>query len=153
MDEKIKIIVFKLDHQEYGAEIQQVLSIERLQDIIELPQSPNFIQGVMNLRGNVTPVIDLKSRLNMKSTEVTEQTRVLIANINEIQIGFIVDVATDVIDIESSKIESTPKITRGDNSNFIKGVAKLSDRLLLLLDLEHVLDNQGLNEVKEVILK
>ncbi|WP_226035976.1 chemotaxis protein CheW [Aquibacillus saliphilus] len=147
-----KIIIFQLNNQEYGTEINQVRSIERFQNLIELPQSPDFIKGIINLRGEIIPIIDLKKRLNIKNTEPTDQTRVLITAVNEVQVGIIVDAATDVIDIDPNVIEPTPKFIGGsDQAKFIKAVAKLNDRLILLSDFNYSLDLETLNEILDVI--
>ncbi|KAB8131763.1 purine-binding chemotaxis protein CheW [Gracilibacillus oryzae] len=146
-----KTIIFKLNNQEYGANIAQILSIEKLQEIVALPQTSDFIKGIINLRGTVTPIIDLRTRLGMKEMEETEQTRILIAKVKEIQIGLIVDEATDVIDISPEKIEQTPELVRDVDHRYLKGVAKLEERgMLLLLDLDHVLSMEEFTEIQQV---
>ncbi|WP_277678621.1 chemotaxis protein CheW [Gracilibacillus dipsosauri] len=147
-----KTIIFKLNDQEYGANIGQILSIERLQEIVALPQTSDFIKGIINLRGKVTPIIDLRTRLGIGELEATEQTRILIANVRNIQVGLIVDEATDVIDITNDLVEETPELVSDVDHRYLKGVAKLEDRgMLLLLDLDHVLSYEELDEVQQVI--
>lgn len=146
-----KYIIFQLNGQEYGASIQQIISIERLQEVVSLPQVSDFIEGITKMRGEVIAVIDLKARMNLARSEVTEQSRMLVSKVNEVQVGFIVDAASDVIDIDTSIIEDAPTTIKGVNANFLHGVAKLDDRLLLLLDLEYVLNYEEMNEVKQVI--
>ncbi|WP_058306803.1 chemotaxis protein CheW [Gracilibacillus massiliensis] len=146
-----KTIIFKLNNQEYGANIDQILSIERLEEIVSLPQTSDFIKGIINLRGDVTPIIDLRTRLGMKELEPTEQTRVLIAKVQGVQVGLIVDEATDVIDISPEVVEDAPELVKGVDHRYMKGVAKLEDRgMLLLLDLNHVLSLDELDEVQQV---
>lgn len=146
-----KTIIFKLKNQEYGANIDQILSIEKLDEIVSLPQTSDFIKGIINLRGDVTPIIDLRTRLGMEEIEATEHTRVLIAKVLEVQVGLIVDEATDVIDISPDVIDDAPELIRGVDHRYIKGVAKLEDRgMLLLLDLNHVLSVDELDEVQQV---
>ncbi|RCW66996.1 chemotaxis protein CheW [Saliterribacillus persicus] len=146
-----KTIIFKLKNQEYGANIEQIRSIERVQDIVGLPQSSDFIKGIINLRGQVTPIIDLRTRLGMEEEVPTEQTRILIANVRDVQVGFIVDEATDVIDIAPEHVEDAPELVTGVDYRYIKGVAKLEARgMLLLLDLDHVLNYEEMDEVLEV---
>lgn len=152
MDQPIKIIVFQLNGQEYGADIQQISSIEKLGKVVELPQTSDFIKGVINLRGQVTPVIDLKNRMNLGEAITTDETRVLIASIEEnVQVGLIVDTATDVIDVDQNVIEKTPTMVNNVNTAYLKGVVKLENRLLLLLDLARVLNYQEVNEVKQAV--
>ncbi|ENH96802.1 CheW protein [Gracilibacillus halophilus YIM-C55.5] len=146
-----KTIIFKLNGQEYGANIDQIRAIERLDEIVNIPQSSDFIKGIMNLRGSVTPIIDLRTRLGMNEAEPTEQTRILIAHVQEVQVGFIVDEATDVIDIPPEVVEDAPELVTGVDYHYIKGVAKLEDRgMLLLLNLDHVLNLDEIDEVKQV---
>ncbi|MEH7386554.1 chemotaxis protein CheW [Bacillus sp. JJ1521] len=150
MDAQKKVIVFRLDDQEYATVIQNVRSIERMQEITRIPNVPNFIKGVINIRGEVTPIIDLKERLSIGKMNETNETRILIVEMNGIQTGLIVDAATDVIDIDASVVEPATNIMNGVNELFIEGVAKLENRLLLLLNLERVLIKQEINELQEL---
>jgi purine-binding chemotaxis protein CheW len=150
MEELFKVIVFQLKNEQYGVNIQQVRSIERLQNVTEVPRTADFIKGVINLRGEITPILDLKERLNVGETEYTDETRVLIVSINTIQVGLIVDSATDVINLNSATIDPPPKMIGGITEDFLTGVAKLEDNLLILLDLERVLNLNEINEIKEV---
>ncbi|SER79187.1 purine-binding chemotaxis protein CheW [Gracilibacillus ureilyticus] len=146
-----KTIIFKLNNQEYGTNIAQILSIEKLQEIVALPQTSDFIKGIINLRGIVTPIIDLRTRLGLNQIEETEQTRILIAKVKDVQVGLIVDEATDVIDISPEIIEDTPGLVKDVDHRYLKGVAKLEDRgMLLLLDLDYVLSTEELSEVQQV---
>ncbi|WP_138419942.1 chemotaxis protein CheW [Aquibacillus sediminis] len=151
MDTTLKVILFQLKQQQYGVNIQQVLSIEKTQAITEVPQTFDFIKGIINLRGEITPVLDLKERLDLGKTEYTDKTRILVVQVHSYQIGLIVDSATDVIDINQDEMDSAPDMIAGVSQDYIQGVAKLKDQLLLLLDLEHVLDFEQLNEVKAAV--
>lgn len=146
-----KVIVFQLKDQQYGVDIQQIRSIEKLQNITTVPNTSDFIKGVINLRGEVIAIIDLRERLNIDQTDVTDHTRILIVSVNEVQIGLIVDSATDVLDIDPASIDPSPEIVGDIDVTFVKGVAKLESKLLVLLDLARVLSFQEINEVKEVI--
>ncbi|HLR63382.1 MAG TPA: chemotaxis protein CheW [Lentibacillus sp.] len=151
MDESIKVVVFRMGEQRYGVDIQNVLGIEKLQTITNVPQTSAFIKGVINLRGDITPLIDLKERLQLGKTEHAEETRILIVNMHDIQVGLIIDAATDVMDIDLSSVEPAPEVINGVNESFLRGVAKLEDNLLILLDLEHILNLDEVNEVSEII--
>lgn len=146
-----KYIVFQLNGQEYGTSIEQIVSIERLQKVVSLPKVSDFIEGITKLRGDVIPVIDLKKRMGLPESEETDQSRMLVSLINEIAVGFVVDAASDVIDIDDSVIEPTPTSVKGIDVNFLSGVANLDDRLLLLVDLSHVLNYEEMTEVKQVV--
>ncbi|PXW91429.1 purine-binding chemotaxis protein CheW [Streptohalobacillus salinus] len=146
-----KFIVFQLKGQEYGASIQQIVSIEKLQDIVSLPQVSDFIEGITKLRGEVIPVIDLKARMDMEKSEKTDQSRMLVALVDGVSVGFIVDAASDVLDIDEEIIEPAPTTIRGVHAHFLNGVAKLEDRLLLLVDLAYILNHDEIKEVKQVV--
>ncbi|CQR46516.1 Chemotaxis protein CheW [Paraliobacillus sp. PM-2] len=148
-----KYIVFQLKGQAYAASIQQIISIELLQEVVALPQASDFIDGITTLRGEVVPIIDLKTRMGLSRSQKTDQTRILLSHVNNVQVGFVVDEANDVIDIDASTIEEAPTTIKGVNGDFLKGVAKFTDRLLLILDLEHVLNYEEVSKVKQVIEK
>src|SRR5699024_8196605 len=136
---------------QYGVDIQQIRSIEKLQNITEIPNTPDFIKGVINLRSEVIAIIDLRERLHINKTDITDDTRILIVSINDVQIGLIVDSATDVLDIDPASIDPSPEIVGDIDVTFVKGVAKLEDRLLILLDLARVLNLHEIQEVKEIV--
>ncbi|MFC2947692.1 chemotaxis protein CheW [Virgibacillus sediminis] len=149
MEELKKFIVFQLNTEHYGVHIQQVLSIEKVTHITPVPNTSPFIQGVMNLRGEITPVIDLKGRLQIGTAEHTASTRILIVHINDTQVGLLVDSATDVIDLEQSLIDSPPETVGSLSGSYINGVAKVEEKLLILLDLEKVLNLEEMSEAKQ----
>ncbi|WP_440896211.1 chemotaxis protein CheW [Amphibacillus sp. Q70] len=146
-----KFIVFQLNGQEYGASIQQIVSIERLLEIVPLPKVSDFIEGITKLRGDVIPVIDLKTRMSLPKSDETDQSRMLVSLVDGVSVGFLVDAASDVIDIDETIIEPAPTTIKGINANFLSGVAKLEDRLLLIIDLSYVLNYEELTEVKQVV--
>ncbi len=146
-----KYIVFQLNDQEYGTSIDRIVSIERLQKVVSLPKVSDFIEGVTKMRGNVIPVIDLKKRMDLPQSEVTDQSRMLVSIVDDLSVGFLVDTASDVIDIDDSMIEPAPTSIKGIDVNFLSGVAKLDDRLLLLVDLSYVLNYEEISEVKQVV--
>jgi purine-binding chemotaxis protein CheW len=137
--ERFKIVAFKLGEEEYGLDIKNVQSIERIQQITRVPNAPNYVKGVINLRGNVTPVIDLRSKLNFKQTNFTGNTRVIITQLRDIELGFIVDQTSDVLDVDSDDIESSSTIST--DSEFFDGIAKINGRLIILLNLEELMNS------------
>jgi purine-binding chemotaxis protein CheW len=145
---ELKVIVFQLKDEEYAIPVQQVRSIEKVQHITRVPRTPNFVKGVINLRGVVTPIIDLRMRFGIEEAPVSENTRVIIVALGEIEVGFIVDAANDVIDIPTDAIEPTPEVVDAVEVDYINGVAKIGKRLLILLNLEKVLDNQQIKVTK-----
>ena len=146
MEQGSKYILIQLKDEEYGVHVQQVRSIERLQDITKVPRTADFIKGIINLRGEVIPIIDLKERLNIGKTDNTDQTRCLIVPVHRIQVGFVVDSATDVIDIDDAEIDTVSEFI---GHKYFTGIAKLEDRLLVLLNLEQILNLEEINELKE----
>lgn len=147
---ELKVIVFRLKDEEYGVEVHQVMSIERIQHITKVPRTPDFVKGVINLRGVVTPVINLRSRFDINEEEYTDSTRMIIVAINEMEVGLIVDAANDVIDIPANAIEPPPEVVGGIEADYLRGVAKLENRLLILLNLEKVLNPEEMKQIKKI---
>lgn len=145
-----KVIVFQLNDEEYAVPIEQVGSIERLQPITRVPQTANFVKGVMNLRGVVIPVIDLRIRFGIEEVNESDTTRLIIFYLDDIEVGLIVDVANDVVDIPENIIEPPPEVVGTVHVDYIEGVAKLDDRLLILLDLQKVLTTEEIKHLKSV---
>jgi purine-binding chemotaxis protein CheW len=148
LTQELKIIVFQLKEKEYAIPVEQVRSIEKEQHITRVPGVATYINGVINLRGVVTPIVDLGKRLDLGEAEKTENTRIIIAVFNEIEVGFIVDAANDVLDIPRDSIEPPPEIVGGTEEEYINGVVKIGKRLLILLDLEMVMN--GVAQVNRI---
>jgi purine-binding chemotaxis protein CheW len=144
----IKVIVFQLKGKEYAIPVNQVRSIEKVQHITRVPKTAPYVKGVINLRGVVTPIIDLRSRFELEECEYSESTRIIIVALNDMEVGLIVDAANDVIDIPSQNIEPQPEVVGTVEADYINGVAKIDKRLLILINLEKVLNPQGLKEVR-----
>lgn len=144
---ELKVIVFRLLNEEYGVDVNQVLSIERMEHITRVPKTSEFVKGVINLRGVVTPIIDLRSRFGIAVAEYTDSTRIIIVSVEGVEVGLIVDSANDVIDIPVDAIEPPPEVVGGIEATYLHGVAKLDKRLLILLNLNKVL---SASEVKQL---
>lgn len=134
----IQIVVFKLGVEEYAIEISAIEGIIKMQTITKLPHAHDFVAGVTNLRGNIVPVIDLKRRLRLPQTEITIETRIIVALLYDTKIGMIVDAVSQVVEIPDSNIEPAPAITTSIDSTFIRGIVKIEDALVILLDLDSV---------------
>lgn len=135
----LQLVSFKIGDEEFGVDILSVQEINRMLQITRVPNSPNFVEGVINLRGKVIPVIDLRVKLNMTRTEYSGDTRIIVVEINNQTVGFIVDSVKEVLRIPESIMEAPPELAAGVDSRYITAVGKLEDRLLILLDLEKVL--------------
>lgn len=138
--ESVKVIVFQLGDKEYAIPVNQVQGIEKTMHITRVPKTSSYVKGVINLRGVVTPIIDLRDRFNVKSFVENEDTRIIIISLDEMEVGFIVDAANDVMDIPKISIEPQPEVVGSYEEEFISGVAKVEKRLLILLNLEKVLN-------------
>jgi purine-binding chemotaxis protein CheW len=147
-----QIVVFELGSELYGVNIAAVESIIKMQAITKLPHSPVFVEGVTNLRGKVLPVIDLRRRFGMPPQEMDKNSRIIVVNVNSTEVGMIVDGVSEVLTVPAQAVEPAPSIATTVNSIFITGIAKLDDRLVILLDLDRVLSVQeqealaGINE-------
>jgi len=153
MSQVEKVIVFDLNNEEYGIPVKNVKSIEKIQFITRVPKVNNFVKGVINLRGVVTPIIDLRLRFNLEEKEYNERTRIIIVTFEDKEVGFIVDSANDVIDIPNDCVESAPEVVGEQEHDYIEGIAKLDRRLLIILDLEKVLDIKDDAEMNVVEVK
>ncbi|MCQ6280178.1 chemotaxis protein CheW [Bacillus sp. EB600] len=142
LNSELKIIVFQLKEKEYAIPVEQVRSIEKIQHITRVPGTASYIKGVINLRGVVTPIVDLRDRFGLNEGDYLDHTRIIIAVLDGLDVGLIVDAANDVIDISKDSIEPPPEIVSGTEVEYINGVVKLGKRLLILLDLEKVLNEK-----------
>lgn len=137
--EKKQFVVFRLGDEEYGAEIIKVTVIERMLNIARVPTTPAYIRGVINLRGDIIPVMDLRSRLGLSEKAEDDDTRIIIFDINKIVFGTVVDSVSEVLQLDDSKIESAAGIISDKNLDYINGVAKADTKLVTLLNLEKLL--------------
>ncbi|WP_156289084.1 chemotaxis protein CheW [Oceanobacillus salinisoli] len=144
-----KMIVFQLKEEEYAVNVQQIASIERLVPITRVPQTNDFVKGVINLRGVVIPIIDLRLRFGLDEAEMNDATRILIVYLDDMEVGLIVDSANDVIDIPEEIVEPNPEVIGSVHADYIEGVAKIENRLLILLDLHKVLETEKTRESVE----
>ncbi|MDO8303342.1 MAG: chemotaxis protein CheW [Sedimentisphaerales bacterium] len=152
MDKEGKYLTFALGNEEYGLEILKVREIIGFMDITAVPQMPPYIKGVINLRGQVIPVIDLRAKFSMASAEVTEQTCIIVVEITQqgrkFNTGIVVDHVSEVLDIAGENIEESPQFGSDVKSDFILGMGKVGDKVKILLDIDKVLaavDIQALN--------
>lgn len=149
-----QLVSFRLADEEYGVEITKVQEIIRMQEITRVPQMPGFLEGVINLRGNVIPVIDLRKRFGMPAKDRDGETRIVVVNVEGRTIGVVVDSVAEVLRISSDQIEPPPSVVAGIGREYLLGVGKLAEnRLLILLDLEKVLSGRekaALTDVKGV---
>jgi purine-binding chemotaxis protein CheW len=143
---EMKVIVFQLNDEEYCVPVSEVRSIEKLQHITRVPRTAPYVRGVINLRGVVTPIVDLRTRFQLGQAADNESTRIIIVALKDMEVGLIVDAANDVIDIDSATVEPPPEVVGGIESDYLKGVIKIERRLLILLNLPRVLEMSTIKE-------
>lgn len=129
-------VVFKLGREEYGLDIQKVTTIEKVMAIARVPKTPAYIKGVINLRGEIIPIIDLRIRFKLPEIEATEDTRIIIIKIDEISVGFIVDAVDEVMQLTENSVESLSSFSNDLSMDYILGVGKIDNRIVTLLNLE-----------------
>ncbi len=142
LEKTAQMVGFKIDNEFYGIDIIQVQEIIRMQEITMVPRTPPFIKGVVNLRGKVVPIISLRERFGINEVEHTKDTRIVIVRIDVGLIGFIVDAMAEVIRLPERLIEPTPPTATNIESEYIRGVGKLDDNLIIILDLNMVLTKE-----------
>jgi purine-binding chemotaxis protein CheW len=142
----VKLVVFTLESNkeiyEYGIPIEQVHEITRQGKTIEMPGMPDFVEGIMNLRSNVIPIIDLKKRFGLGTTTAKDTTRVVVINLDNQKCGIIVDDVLEIIPIPTENMQAPPSISGGISSNYVIGIGKVEDRLIIALNINKILTNQ-----------
>jgi purine-binding chemotaxis protein CheW len=153
MDKQGKYLTFALGPEEYGLEILKVREIIGYMDITAVPQTPEYVRGVLNLRGQVIPVIDLRTKFGMDTTDVTEQTCIIVVEITQhnkrFSTGIIVDRVEEVLDIDGKDIENAPQFGTDVDTDFILGMGKIGESVKILLDIDKVLGSADIAGLAE----
>ena len=137
---ELQLVIFKLGNESFGVEIATVESIIKMQTITRLPQAPSFVEGIINLRGKILPVVDLRKRLNIDLTEITKDSRMVVVALAGSTVAMVVDQVNEVLRINDDIVEAPPAISQSVDSRFIEGIAKINEDLVILLNLSKVLD-------------
>lgn len=137
-EQLLQMVSFRLGEELFGVDILKVQEINRLMEITKMPKVPDFVEGVINLRGRVIPIVDLRKRFHLPPVERNRETRIIVVDISGMMMGMIVDSVSEVLRLPASTIEPAPDITTSIESQYIRGVAKLEKRLLIFLDLSKV---------------
>ncbi len=148
MSETIQIVSFKLGSEEYGVDIAQVQEINRMVPITHVPRAPRFMEGVINLRGQLIPIIDLRTRFEMPRAEHTKSTRIVVTEIGTKRVGMVVDSVSEVLRLQTDQIEPAPEMITGVGTEYIRGVGKIEDRLIILLDLARIISSGERRELE-----
>jgi len=133
---ELQIVVFELGEERYGLDIATVYEIIRHQPITAVPQAPAFVEGVINLRGRIIPVVDLRERFGMATGELTRASRIVVAEAAGTRVGLVVDGVSEVLMVPADAIEPTPEVAAGSEAAYLRGIAKLGERLIILLALD-----------------
>jgi purine-binding chemotaxis protein CheW len=146
--DELQVVVFTLDKEEYCVPVMQVREIVPHTQPTRIPHTPHFIEGVINLRGTITSVLDLRKRFGLGDASHNEDTRIIVVDLAEESLGFLVDSVSEVLRLPSTTFEPPPPQVVSVDTTFIQGVGKVGERLLILLDLEKVLSHSELAELK-----
>lgn len=150
VDREMQLVAFKVGREDFGVDVKKVEGVISLVDITRMPGAPQFVEGIINLRGQILAVVDLASRLGIEAAERTSKTRIVVVEAQDVKVGLIVEFP-EVINISRDDIEASPTLAASDvKSSFIRGVVKLGDRLLILLDVDRVLSDEELSGIDEM---
>ncbi len=145
-----KYLTFLIEKQYYGFPIKDVIEIIEIEDITPVPEFPSYVKGIINLRGRIIPIIDVRLRFHKEEAEYTERTCIIVVNITGIDIGFIVDTVDEVIDIDDENISGAPMITSDRSTHYITNVGKVNNRIILLLDANKMLNEEEISTLANI---
>ncbi|MDD2430582.1 MAG: chemotaxis protein CheW [Firmicutes bacterium] len=148
IQDEVQVVVFKLSNVLFASDIHQVKEIRRVDEVTPIPDAPDFVEGIIHLRGQIYPIINLSKRFQKEKHELTAQSRTIIIDLKDSQYGMIVDAVTEVIRIKKTDIEKTPELLTGANS-FLEGVIKRDDQLILLVNLKRILTEGEIQEIQQ----
>jgi purine-binding chemotaxis protein CheW len=149
-DYQDQIISFTVGAEEYGLEILKVKEVIRIKEVTKLPKAPEFVSGVINLRGDVIPIIDLRKKFGLPSREYSEMTRVIVVEVEDKLMGMVVDGVSHVIRIGQEQVVPPPTLVGGVSADYIRGVGKLEDRLIVLLNIGKILTAEEKIELEKI---
>ncbi|SFR73442.1 chemotaxis protein CheW [Anaeromicropila populeti] len=147
----IKHILFLIGKETYGVEVQYIKGIEKYEEFISIPNAPSYIEGIINLRGEVIPVFSLRQKFNMPKVEPTENTKLIIVKTGGIVIGLEVDAVKEIAEIAEEAIREAPFIIKGDKTKYIQSIANVEDGLCVILNIDGLLDEQEKADLEGLI--
>ena len=148
--QKNRFLTFHLGKESYGIEIQYVTEIIVMQEITKVPDLPEFIIGVVNLRGNVISIMDMRRRFHLESRDYDDRTCIIVVDISDIAVGLLVDTVNEVLNIPEEQVDPPPKTHSGIKSNYFMGMGKVENQVKILLDIEKILHEEELEQVEQV---
>ena len=149
-EESNQFIVFILNEQKFGINVLKSREIIKVNDLTYIPESPDFIKGVITLREEIIPIIDLHKRFKLQDEIKTEDDKVIIISVNNTLIGLGVKQVEEIQRIESKKISQAPEITQGINQDYIQGIARLNDKLIILIDIDSIFSTKEIRQIKKL---
>jgi len=147
MSKVLQMVGFKVDREFFGVPIEKVKEIVRVPEITHVPDAPEFVEGVINLRGKIVPVVDMRKRLGAKTNEPSRTSRVLILEMDTGVVGLIVDSASEILKISDEAIEPPPELVSSIGGDYITGVGKLNDKLIVMLDLKRLMSAEEIKRL------
>ena len=150
MARELHIVGFRIGRETFGVPISMVHEIVRVPDITAVPDAPDYVEGVINLRGKIVPVVDLRKRFGEVEIRPTKKNRILVAEVDHKMVGLMVDAASEVIKLPESDVEQAPNVFEEGELNYVTGVGKLAGRLIILIDLNRILKKGELRRLGEV---
>jgi purine-binding chemotaxis protein CheW len=140
MSEIREFVTYKLNQEYYGIAIDNVENIEKVLPITRVPYTPSYVKGVVNLRGIIVPVIDLRIRFGLEPVKASEESRIIIVNLEDHKVGMLVDSSSEVLQISEDDIDASPNIRKDNNNEFVKNIGKKDERIIMLIDLLKVVN-------------
>ncbi|MAG37218.1 MAG: chemotaxis protein CheW [Dehalococcoidia bacterium] len=144
-----QLVVFTLNTESYGVDIGSVREIIRMLDITRVPRTPAFVEGVINLRGKIVPVVDLRHRFGFPTGERDKESRIVVVDTGGQDVGMVVDAVTEVLRISSDSVEPPSNVVTGTDTDYLRGIVKLEGRLVILLDLDRVLSSREVRALRD----
>ena len=145
-----QLVSFRVGNEMFATSISRVQEIIRMPAVVKVPKSPDFVKGVINLRGRVIPVVDLKTKFEIEGQIKKDESRIIITEINNVMIGLIVDAVSEVIQVSKSSFSDTPEIVSGAKKKFVKGVVQEKDEMIMVLNVDNILSDDESNILKSV---
>ncbi|MBI5561952.1 MAG: chemotaxis protein CheW [Deltaproteobacteria bacterium] len=149
--EILQLVTFRLGNEEFSLDILKVQEIIRHMELTRVPRTPDFVEGVINLRGRVIPVLDLRKRFGLSAGAKTHETRIIVVDVDDRTVGLKVDAVSEVLRISADTVEPPPALVTNIESDYIKGVGKLDGRLLILLDVARILTRSEKDALGNVV--
>jgi purine-binding chemotaxis protein CheW len=149
-DEVLQWVTFKLQQETYGINVMQVQEVLRYTEIAPVPGSPDYVMGIINLRGNVVTVIDTRTRFGLEGSEVSDNSRIVIIEADKQVIGILVDSVAEVVYLKASEIDTAPNVGNDESAKFIQGVTNREGELLILVDLNKLLTDEEWDEISSI---